>query len=214
MRFFVKIKQMIFKKEKTNWQYIAIAVILAVLAGGAILFLRHIWMSGDLASPEPAAVHRPEPQPGINRYFINQVDVCFIPAAAAYGYALRVTSGYRSMEDQEQLFEQGRNESGRIVTWAPVGKSMHNYGYAVDVVDRRKGYGINWKRLAKIGEFCGLEQVDDSHFEYRGGLTTEQFMAGERPSRLSLSCAIMAERAKMNQPLTLRDLKDCGAPEF
>lgn len=147
----------------------------------------------------------------INQNFLDQVNKCFIPAAAVYGYTLRVTSGFRSLSEQEQIYNQGRMVDGRIVSWAEAGKSMHNYGYAVDVVDRWHGYNIDWKKLADIGSFCGLTQVDDAHFEYRGGLTTAQFEAGILPPPISLSCPIMAEKAKLNQPLTIADLKSCGA---
>jgi peptidoglycan L-alanyl-D-glutamate endopeptidase CwlK len=118
------------------------------------------------------------------------------------------------LEEQDVIYDSGRTENGHIVSWATPGKSIHNYGFAVDVVDRWRGYYINWKRLAKIGEFCGLEQVDDAHFEHRGGLATEQFSAGERPSPRLLPCDIMSERAKANQSLTLADLQGCQAPDF
>jgi len=150
----------------------------------------------------------------IHTNFLRQVEECFIPVASAYGYTLRITSGFRTVEEQEELYEQGRTVDGHIVSWAPSGKSIHNYGYAVDVVDRWRGYSINWKKLAKIGEYCRLAQVDDPHFEYRGGLTTEQFEAGMRPEPLELPCALMHERVVAGKPLTRKDLQNCSAPVF
>lgn len=41
-------------------------------------------------------------------------------------------SGFRSFEEQRQLFEQGRTTQGPIVTRAKPGLSMHNYGLASD----------------------------------------------------------------------------------
>ena len=41
-------------------------------------------------------------------------------------------SGYRSFEDQDKLFSQGRNHPGIIVTRARGGFSFHNYGLATD----------------------------------------------------------------------------------
>lgn len=153
---------------------------------------------------EPVLVQKPIIYPTeINQNFLNQVNKCFIPIAAVYGYTLRITDAFRSLTEQDKIFNQGRTEDGSIVSWAPPGKSIHNYGYAVDVVDRWHGYNINWVKLAKIGEYCGLTQVDDPHFEYRGGLTTAQFEAGMTPPPLTLPCALM----ESNKKLTKSDLK-------
>ncbi len=203
---------MFIAKGKTNWLYILIVFILAIFVISGILFLNKEWLPKELAA---ITAEEPVPLPtGINQNFLTQVNECFIPTAAVYGYTLRITSGFRSITDQEQTFSQGRTENGHIVTWSEPGKSLHNYGFAVDVVDRWRGYDIDWKKLGKIAAFCGLEQVDDPHFEYRAGLTTADFAAGMRPPPLTLPCAIMDERAKSNQPLTLDDLKSCNAPKF
>ena len=203
---------MFIAKGKTNWLYILIVFILAIFVISGILFLNKEWLPKELAA---ITAEEPVPLPtGINQNFLTQVNECFIPTAAVYGYTLRITSGFRSITDQEQTFSQGRTENGHIVTWSEPGKSLHNYGFAVDVVDRWRGYDIDWKKLGKIAAFCGLEQVDDPHFEYRAGLTTADFAAGMRPPPLTLPCAIMDERAKSNQPLILDDLKSCNAPKF
>lgn len=149
--------------------------------------------------------------------FLKQVNECFLPTAAVYGYTLRVTAGFRSMTDQDQLYQDGRTIDGHIITEAPAGKSIHNYGFAVDVADRYRGYDIDWDKLIKIGTYCGLESGgsgDLPHFEQRAGFTTADFAAGFRPKPLTLSCAIMDQRAKANQPLTLKDLQNCNAPSF
>ncbi len=164
------------------------------------------------------AVQDPVPMPtAIDPNFITQVNECFIPTAAVYGYTLRITAGFRSLAEQSQLYQEGRTINGHIVTEAPAGKSIHNYGFAVDVVDVYRGFDIEWTKLGKIGAYCGLEQGPDGdlpHFEHRGGLSTSDFAAGKRPQPLTLPCAIMQERAKANEPLTLKDLQSCGAPRF
>ena len=154
---------------------------------------------------------------GLDPNFTNQVNECFLPTAAVYGYTLRIVSGFRSMAQQEQTYDQGRLEDGHIVSEAPPGHSLHNYGFAVDVVDRWKGYDLDWPQLIAIGNYCGLGNGgvgDYPHFEYRGGLDTDQFAAGMRPKPLVLPCALMAERAKEDRPLMLADLQACGAPDF
>ena len=45
---------------------------------------------------------------------------------------LIVTSGLRTTEEQARLYAQGRGIPGRIVTRAPAGTSLHEYGLAVD----------------------------------------------------------------------------------
>ena len=202
-------------KGKVNWSYILIFIVFAIAASGVILFANHLYSSKELAALEMLIIQKPVPMPTeIDRNFLDQVNKCFIPTAAVFGYTLRITSGFRTIAEQESIFDQGRTENGHIVSWAPVGKSIHNYGFAVDVVDRWRGYNIDWKKLAKIGAFCGIDQVDDPHFEHRGGLSTAQFKAGFRPLPLALPCKIMDERVKANQLSTLKDLKDCGAPNF
>ena len=202
------------KEKKTNWKYIAI--ILAVAALGAVTAnVQHDRLRGDMAMNTANVFRPPVPMPTeIDANFLTQINECFIPIAAFYGYALRLTSGFRTMEEQDQLYEQGRTVDGHIISWAPKGKSIHNYGFAVDVVDRWKGFTVDWKKLAKIGAYCGLKQVDDPHFEYRGGLTTEQFEFGMRPQPLVLPCARLGERASVGQSLSKEDIQSCGVPEF
>ncbi len=185
-----------------------IAIDLLFAAASLVLLVRHFIVPIARAVPVPA---------GLDPNFINQVNNCFIPTAAVYGYTLRITAGFRSVAEQQQIYDQGRLEDGHIVTEAEPGHSLHNYGFAVDVVDKWRGYDINWQKLIAIGAYCGLSNGgagDYPHFEYRDGLVTDQFAAGMRPAPLTLPCPIMAERAKDNQPLTLSDLKSCGAPDF
>lgn len=184
-----------------------VVLLCAALGVGAFFLVRHTIYTVS-AVPLPTA---------LDPNFINQVNECFIPTAAVYGYALRITSGFRSMAEQAQIYNQGRLEDGHIVSEAPPGHSLHNYGFAVDIVDKWKGYNINWKELISIGAYCGLDNGGDGdypHFEYRDGLTTDDFAAGKRPAPLTLPCPVMAQRAQNSQPLTLKDLQACDAPRF
>jgi peptidoglycan L-alanyl-D-glutamate endopeptidase CwlK len=149
--------------------------------------------------------------------FLRQVNNCFLPITTAYGYDLRITAGFRSIAEQTQIYDSGRTVDGHIVSEAPPGHSLHNYGYAVDVADREAGYNLNWTKLVKIASYCSLESGgvgDLPHFEYRGGLTTDQFAAGMRPPPLTLPCGIMENRTATSAPLTIKNLNACGAPKF
>ncbi len=194
--------------HKRYYYVFATVVLIFVIAGLFLIPQITKVIRNQKTTPLPTA---------IDPNFITQVNDCFIPTAAAYGYTLRITTGFRSMTDQSALYQEGRTINGHIVTEAIAGKSIHNYGFAVDVVDRWRGYNINWARLVKIGAYCGLDsggEGDLPHFEHRAGLTTADFAAGLRPPPLSLPCTIMGERAKTNKPLTRKDLKNCGAPNF
>ena len=210
---------MVVRNGKTNWPYLAVVFIFAVASGSVAIFLENKWVPEYLPSTVPIVLKRPVPLPtAIDPNFLTQVNECFIPTAAVYGYNLQIMSGFRTVAEQDQLYQLGRTVDGNIVTDATGGHSMHNYGLAVDVADRWRKYNINFVRLAKIGVFCGLENPDPEgdplHFEHRDGLTTDQLAAGARPAPLVLPCPIMDDRAKARQVLTLRDLQSCGAPAF
>lgn len=117
---------------------------------------------------------------------VQPLVTAFLDAASKEGFNLRITAGFRTFEEQDALYAKGRTEPGRIVTNAKGGESFHNFGLAIDVVDTKNLYNIDWDRLGSIGESVGLEHgdrgyVDRPHFQYRGGLTLEQVQAGERP---------------------------------
>lgn len=46
---------------------------------------------------------------------------------------VRVTQGLRTFDEQDALYQQGRTKSGKKVTNAKGGQSVHNYGFAVDI---------------------------------------------------------------------------------
>ena len=145
----------------------------------------------------------------------------FIDLAKQNGFDLRITSGYRSIEEQNRLYAQGRTAPGNIVTNARGGDSFHNFGLAFDVVDKVKGYNIDWAGLEKIGNEAGLEHGDRGytdlpHFQYRGGLTLEQVQKGARPAieqetpmdeRFTMEAAIRAlHYATANEPISDAEL--------
>lgn len=49
------------------------------------------------------------------------------------GYTAEIISGFRTYDEQDALYEQGRTEPGNIVTNARGGYSNHNFGVAWDV---------------------------------------------------------------------------------
>lgn len=102
----------------------------------------------------------------------------------AMGIELQVFKGFRTNEEQDKLFAQGRHGSpGQIVTNARGGESYHNYGLAIDVVEYRgtsKSWGwTSWNTVDKVGESLGFRSGaawgDFDHFQMTGGRTISAF---------------------------------------
>ena len=67
-------------------------------------------------------------------------------ALNADGTFILVVSGLRTADEQNALYAQGRTTTGKIVTNAKAGQSMHNYALAADIVPYITGNGgqLNW----------------------------------------------------------------------
>ena len=114
-----------------------------------------------------------------------------IRAEKELGIKLRVTKGFRSIAEQDALYNQpwdGKDndgdgkidESDEKVTKAKGGKSYHNYGLAIDVVEIKNGKALwknpNWDKIGALGKKVGFEWGGDwksfkdrPHFEMRYG---------------------------------------------
>lgn len=68
-----------------------------------------------------------EVQPELARCVLLLLDI-----AGREGFTVLVSQGFRSIEEQNKLYAQGRTTKGKIVTNARGGQSKHNYGKAVD----------------------------------------------------------------------------------
>ena len=111
-----------------------------------------------------------------------------IAIARLLGMDLRITSGFRSFKEQDKLYAQGRTKPGNIVTNAKGGQSMHNFGVAFDIVDRKLGYNLSsyqWKWLNVIASLLKLEWggtwgafSDKPHFQYLAGYTESEIIKG------------------------------------
>jgi peptidoglycan LD-endopeptidase CwlK len=98
------------------------------------------------------------------------------------GTRLRVNEGYRSPQDQDKLYAQGRTAPGNIVTNARGGQSYHNYGKAIDVVIMNNSQP-DWSKpitpdIASYGKQQGFDWggdwngfKDNPHFEMPLGQT-------------------------------------------
>ena len=99
-----------------------------------------------------------------------------------YKIRMRVTDGYRSHAQQNELYKKGRTTKGPVVTWVKAGYSYHNYGLAVDVCTiengkaywREKDYKLFNNEAVKFGAEWGIKFKDKPHFQFRFGKTAGQ----------------------------------------
>ena len=103
---------------------------------------------------------------------------------AVPGATLRPYDGYRTHQEQADVYARGRTKPGPIITNARPGQSKHNQGKAVDVVivcDGRDRWDVkvdcdgdgkdDYAELGGLGEKLGLvwggrwKFVDIGHFE-------------------------------------------------
>lgn len=98
------------------------------------------------------------------------------------GIEIEVIQGFRTIAEQQALYEQGRTKPGHIVTNAAGGHSWHNFGLAVDCVVENLDGSIDWndshpawKRMEEVGVSLGLVSganwkriVDAPHFQLTG----------------------------------------------
>jgi uncharacterized protein YraI len=104
------------------------------------------------------------------------------------GLNVWIVQGMRTIEEQNDLYAQGRTkgQKGKTVTKAKGGDSYHNYGLAVDVVfhgSQPYGESHNWTALGEAGKEAGLEWGGDwksfkdrPHFQI-SGLSISQLKA-------------------------------------
>jgi len=137
------------------------------------------------------------------------------------GVYFLIVSGYRSDEEQNELFAQGRTKPGKKVTWVRGGDSLHQYGVAIDVVpvaffvvplghttpDKSSWIEskLEWagRRLfdaiARIAKHIGMDRpyrdADRGHLTYAPDLNIGDLRAGKRPD---------AERAAEDRKNDLR----------
>lgn len=125
---------------------------------------------------------------------------------AKQGITIKVTSGLRSYEEQNALYEQGRTKPGKRVTDARGGYSNHNFGIAFDVTIF-KGKSPVWespqyKIVGAIGKRLGLEWggdwksfQDEPHFQLRPNWAIgmpERTMLAEMRSRKARGIELFA----------------------
>lgn len=133
-----------------------------------------------------------------------------IERAYREGINVIITQGLRTIEEQNELYAQGRTKPGKIVTNARGGYSYHNFGLAFDFAIMKDDGSVSWnvddkwKRVAQIGKSLGLEWGGDwksfpdyPHFQYTFGLSLADLRTGKRPPQVvKPTSAVEAVRSK------------------
>lgn len=84
------------------------------------------------------------------------------------GLSPLVTCTFRSMVEQADLYAQGRDKPGKIVTNARPGQSAHNFGLALDFVPiisgkpEWSGRDPSWRAIIAIAQKHGMESLADN----------------------------------------------------
>jgi peptidoglycan L-alanyl-D-glutamate endopeptidase CwlK len=148
--------------------------------------------SVDDRSERSIATLRPEVQPYAR---------ALVHRTAMDGIRIKVISGLRSYEEQNDLYAQGRTKPGKVVTKARAGYSAHNFGIAFDVGvfegSSYRGESQKYKAVGALGLDLGLDWGghwtsfrDEPHFQLRPvwaeGLTGSKMLAELRRRRESL----------------------------
>lgn len=71
---------------------------------------------------------------------INEINTNVLKGRAK----VRISQGLRTFAEQDALYAQGRTKPGKKVTNAKGGQSIHNYGFAVDIVLIIDGKTASW----------------------------------------------------------------------
>lgn len=119
------------------------------------------------------------------------------------GIPILITAGFRSREEQDDLYAQGRSQPGNIVTNAKGGESLHNFGLAIDfALLNKQGEAIwdmeydgnangkpDWDEVVTIAKDEGFEWGGDfkghfkdyPHFQMDFGLSLTEMQRGKSP---------------------------------
>lgn len=125
-----------------------------------------------------------------------------IEKAKDIGISVIITDGFRSAEEQDAIYQRGRETEGTIVTYAKGGESYHNYGLAIDFAlqtdddniiwdleyDGNQNGESDWMEVVEIAKELGFSWGGDftrfkdyPHLQMDFGLSIRELQWGKRP---------------------------------
>lgn len=116
----------------------------------------------------------------------------FLNLTRVHNLDVRIYTAFRSWDEEDRLFAQGRWLPGYIVTNARGGDSYHNWGLAFDAAPYENNMpstdAAKFILMGHLGQQVGLQWggtfkslVDYPHFQYTFGLNTWDLLNGVRP---------------------------------
>ncbi|KIL34591.1 hypothetical protein SD71_19040 [Cohnella kolymensis] len=116
----------------TIWAVLAIALLL-------------VWNQLQAMSPVVPNIPAKDVPPVTGLHpVVAQKKAELVASAKEKGISVVITDGFRSKEQQNALYQQGRSDSGLVVTQVQGGYSYHNYGLAIDFALRTKSGDVIW----------------------------------------------------------------------
>ncbi|WP_405131071.1 M15 family metallopeptidase [Paenibacillus sp. FSL H8-0317] len=169
-----------------------------------LLSIIYVWLQqkGDIDNRWPGTtIQEAMPITGLHPVVAENEEL-LVRKAARRGIVIVITHGYRSSEEQDALFNQGRSSAGNIVTNARGGESYHNYGLAIDfalstpdgdvVWDMERDDNGNgksdWMEVMELAKELGFTWGGDwanfpdyPHLQMDFGLSINELKRGKRP---------------------------------
>ncbi|PWW37841.1 MULTISPECIES: M15 family metallopeptidase [Paenibacillus] len=170
-----------------------------------LLSIIYVWLQqkGDTYDIWPRTnVQEAVPITGLHPV-VAESEKLLVRKAARRGIEVVITHDFRSMEEQDALYNQGRSVAGNIVTNAKGGESYHNYGLAIDFALRTpegdvvwdmerddNGNGkADWLEVVDLAKELGFTWGGDwanfpdyPHLQMDFGLSINDLKRGKRPS--------------------------------
>lgn len=174
----------ILKENKTIAKIAIVSVVAGLVAVLWVYRFQIIWQLYSLKLPVLKRVQNAEKLEDLHPVWKVQF-FKFVKELENLGYTVIITSGFRSFEKQEQLYNSGS-------TTAKAGRSYHNYGLATDInVITPEGTHLKmntaaqtWQPVVEIAEKYGLRWggvfsnfYDPIHFDFKNKYDIDDLLA-------------------------------------
>ncbi|MFS0839089.1 M15 family metallopeptidase [Paenibacillus sp. 1P03SA] len=179
----------------------AFAILAAVVS--AVMLFQLVMTKTDEKNLEKLGLDSARLLTGLDPGVVRKMDE-LLAKTAAIGIKIVITDDFRSMEEQDKLYSQGRTSEGKIVTHAKGGESYHNYGLAIDFALKTKSGKIiwdmnadtngdgrkDWTQVVAIAKELGFEWGGDwtsfpdyPHLQLSYGLSIAELQRGTKTAR-------------------------------
>jgi LAS superfamily LD-carboxypeptidase LdcB len=140
--------------DEVNWK---------AMAGGAAIAATVLAGTPQFAAAKPPITTSLEHTQGLTSVLHSKLEQ-LKTLANKEGIDFKVITGYRSQQEQEKLYAQGRTTPGRKVTWTR--NSKHTQGKAFDIA-MLKGGKVTWEpgEYQRLGQLGDWKVRDLGHFE-------------------------------------------------